>query len=1455
MLRVECEQCKSPYQVDERRIPAAGLKMRCPKCGHAFVVKADSGTPLSVKSAVAAPVATAPAGSPGPVRNMKQTMIGVGTVPAKPPAVPPKPAPAITQPDLPASKPKVPNAAPVPPPSKPEESFEFDDALPALPTARVKPPVPSPPKPPVPVKPAAPVTPAIAAASDPNDDLPSPAVANDLPARAKGASPPVRPAAPPRPIAPVVPKKDASSTKLLVAAANVPLSSLAKPGGADLPVAAAARPKAPPPPAKVEGFDVDLPQSKPVQRAAAPVPAFGAVDSFDFEIDLPSSAADLPVARAAKEDSLEMDLPSRAADLPVARWADLPMPRGADLPVPHAAGLPARGGELPVAKRAPISSPGFDSPFGEIDFPTVSDGLPELASGLPEVASALPSLGAAAYPQLAGSLPQVASSLPATANAYPQVAGSLPATANAYPQVAGSLPATANAYPTVASSLPALADQGRFLPSAHADLGSDLGDLGEGLGEFGELDLPPPGPPQQPSGRPFQMPGSLPPAASPGTSRPSVSAAFAPVEAADMSDFELPLTNSAPPNARSNRPAASVERGEKKAAGGMAFGEVDLGGGESGSSSGGEATFLTSSPPPAPSATAAPAELSRGDEAALPIAPTTARQRPAAKKRSRARLVILGMAALVAVGGGLLQLTPYGAFGYLAISDSAKAAEYARLTADDSANVRKRLAVDLYGEARAALDSIAASHTQNLRARSLSAVAALMEYEAQLRFGNDVDRGARAKQWLSELPANTEVKYANVAYALQAAASGDLPKARHELDAASKRDLGDPIQQDIAYARGEVELRANDAAAAVVAFNRALQLQPAAARAHHGLARAYLLADDRVNASKEIEATLAASKAHAGARLLRAMIAWEKDKDEKAALTDLALVLEGELKANASPQEQAAAFAERGWIHASRMRPSDARAAFDASLKLDGRNVRALIGQGEVLYSESRFTEALTRFDTAVQADPSSVTAIVSDAKAKLALERLADAKTQLATARTLHPKEARLAYWLGKAEEALGNKPAAEAEYVAAIDLVDPTLPDAVVPYVALSALLASEGRVKDAQSKLEDARGKLPDSPAMQRALAEVAAAQGQFDEATAHYKSALEKEPADLDARFHLGVTFRRMRKMDDASAEFDKVLAVDKDYPGLALERGLLYEESGDVEKALLQFQSALNKAPEDPDLQLRVGAAYAAIDRPGDAIPMLRKVLAKRPTNAEASHYLGRALFLQGGASEVEARRFLKRAVELDPNRAEYHLYMAWAANNMEPADLGTAKEEIEKALALDKLLADGYWQRGVLERKSTQCESAIIDFKRALELRPTRNEAHAGLAECYEDKNDPGSAFVEWSKAVAKDDKQPFWRFRFGRALLERGNAGEAAKHLTFAATEADKALDHGDAKLRWHWEVQFAAAQAFQRSGKSKEAIERYKRFLDLSPSSSPDRRDAISALQQLGAPFTPRL
>src|SRR5690349_7176527 len=54
MVKVECDGYKAPYQIDEKRIPPTGLKMRCPKCGTNLVVmkpgaEADLPAPAAAK--------------------------------------------------------------------------------------------------------------------------------------------------------------------------------------------------------------------------------------------------------------------------------------------------------------------------------------------------------------------------------------------------------------------------------------------------------------------------------------------------------------------------------------------------------------------------------------------------------------------------------------------------------------------------------------------------------------------------------------------------------------------------------------------------------------------------------------------------------------------------------------------------------------------------------------------------------------------------------------------------------------------------------------------------------------------------------------------------------------------------------------------------------------------------------------------------------------------------------------------------------------------------------------------------------------------------------------------------------------------------------------------------------------------------------------------------------------
>jgi predicted Zn finger-like uncharacterized protein len=1226
------------------------------------------------------------------------------------------------------------------------------------------------------------------------------------------------PAAPPRPPPPRAPVSTDSAPADSAAQAKKTMVGLSPP--------APAQKKAPPRPSST--VDPDLPSDFPA--------ALGFLD----DADLPVVPADLPAAKApapprpgrpppprpplpSKNSQEEGDLPVPAASLPAIRPTapsasrfdiDLPSP-AAGLPVPTAALPSVSGGRQP---------PGASTMSGV--------GLPAVVSGLPIVSAALPAV-ASALPVPAQVLPSLAFGRNFGELDLPMVTESLPTVSESLPTVAESLPTFAESLPTLTESLPTATPRDRHLPAVQQ--------FETPLGAFGEIDLPREG---EGSGAPPAQPARKSDSSDFGDLEPPQQARS---DSSDFGDLELDEERGVETRRASRPPVPN------RSASGSSYGEVEL--------------TEASDPPPAfgvepvqetgsfasqsrPEPSGAPAA-----EMALPQAPAPAvRERPDAdstKKLSKGQIIGAGLGVAAILGGAALQLTPYGAFGYLYATDFLRAGDYARAATSAVHDAQASLGPDTYDQAKQAVEGAFAAHARTPRARALTAYAAIVDFEGSIRFGPDPARASRAAQLLSALPADTVTKYQDVGVAAQAAEGGFFDKAVTALDAVDKRYSADPVQVDIVFMRGDVALAVGDGSAARDAFQRALDMTQSA-RAHFGLARAYDLLDDAANAKKEIAATLALSPLHPGALILRAR-RQSAFVDPEQAAPDIALVLEGAARAKAAPLDLSNAYAARAWVTLERGGTVEARAAFAQAVAIDPSNVEALNGEGRLFMADGRYAEALARFDTALARAPNSPQTIANDADAKVALERLADAKQQLVAAREQFPKSIFVLLALARVERHLGNNDAAEVDLRATIANVDPTRPDAVLPYVALSELQSARGRLTDAKATLDAAAAKLPRSSELERAFGEVAELQGDYDGAIGHYREAVAVQPKDLSARFHLAVAQRRVRRFDAAAAELDRVAAVDPDYPGLMLERGLLFEESGDVEKAIEQFKGALARAPDDPDLQLRVGAAYVAINRPDDALPMLRKVLEKRSTSAEAHHYMGRALLLKGGSAMGDALRYLKRAVELDPNRAEFHVYVARAANEMAPAQLELARDEVDRALALDTTDGDAYWQRGVLERMEGAIDDAIKDESHALQLRPSRYEAFATLAECHEDRNETADAMAAWTRAIAGDGStldadglqpHPFWHFRYGKLLADKGDRARALVNLVGAAAAAEK-LENRPA---WLTPLEFLTAEALRGAGRKADAIEHYRRFLDMAPVTSPDRADALSALAQLG-------
>ncbi|XXX82702.1 tetratricopeptide repeat protein [Sorangium sp. So ce134] len=1434
MIKVECDGCKSPYQVDEKRVPPAGLRMRCPKCG----------TSLLVTKGGAAPAAAPTPAPPAPRAGAGGLQLSERSAPATPddadlpvaapedvafPAVaPPRrpgPAPVATPPRRTATTVPQRPAPPAPPPEPPGPEVFGEIGLPDVPdrpapsdrrNAKTVPQrrgfgeidlmveLPSP-------------TDAEVQGLDP-DDLPvvygnAPAAPAPLSARTRAQS------------------RTAPATPTAFAEADLPARAEPLPPSSRRTLGFGvrdSRPSAPSAPSARDSAAASQPLSRGRTRGMGDVAPPRVAPEYDFG-DLDDDAPPAPPARSSSGSMSfgfgELELPLEGdgeAELPSS--GDLPIVAG-DLPssIPGVIGMPAPFSDagLPVPASAPLPAP-------------VRAGLPATApAGYPAPASAgYPAPASAGYPA------------PAPAG-YPA------------PAPAGFPAAAPAGFPTKATG-PALPTKatGPGLPAGPGTIvGAEL------------FDEAPPDYDDSRVGAAFQAPGPrpLPQAAPEPPSGAMPPADFGPSSGVmPPADFG-PSGGGMPP--ADFRPSGAMPPADFRPSGAMPpadFGEIALGESVTHLATGAAPTAydpsdrsanFTQTPidtddrgielsAPHPSVgdevdlTGAGTEigdLSAGSEAQVEK-PAPAQEAP--PQKSKIKRYVVAALAVAAVGGGALALVPdVGAFGVNLISDRLNVFAHEAALADLRQRTQAALAKDTASAANGALNDAKATRGNAPRHRPTMAYAAYVAFARSIRFGHRTVDDAFGKEMVA-LASSRPGDLLTLAVAAQDAATGQLPRARQAAQALGAQ-LKDDI--DVAVLAAEIELLAKDAPKATAAWQRASELQKSA-RTLFGLARAQQLAGDASGAEASAKSALEASPDHVGSRTLLASLVWQIPGREQEALDLLGKVTgDGPVRAAASDPEIVEAYTLLGTIHLAKSRMSAAEQAFAAAVKIDPQAVRALIGNGEVLYRSGRYSEAQARFEAAARADAQNLAAHIGKAKTWLAQERMKEAKDLLKGLQKTHAADPQVAYWLGRTELALGNKKEAEQAYLDAVKSTE-NRPEVVDAYVALSSLLSSLGRNEAAAAKLSEATAKFPDLPALHKAKAEVALQTGRYEEARQELELALAKEE-DLGSQFKLGEAYRRLRRFDEAAALFDKVSAADKDYPGLALQRGLLFEETGQSERALEMYADALRKAPNDIDLKLRVGSTQVMAGHASQAEPILREVIQNRPTSAEANHFLGRAL-LGRGTNMAEALRFLERAAELDPNRAEYHLYVGWGAN--ETGQTARAEVALKRALELDAELGDAYWQRGVLLQKQGASRDALADLQIALEKRPSRYEAYATMALCYQDQGNWAAAEEAWRKAIAANDKVPEWHYRLGKIYASRGNrAGTAA--------EMEQAVALGEAPDRsappWLFDAHFLLAEALRATNERDKAVRHYQRFLETAPTDNAYRRDAEQALQSLGA------
>jgi tetratricopeptide (TPR) repeat protein len=194
---------------------------------------------------------------------------------------------------------------------------------------------------------------------------------------------------------------------------------------------------------------------------------------------------------------------------------------------------------------------------------------------------------------------------------------------------------------------------------------------------------------------------------------------------------------------------------------------------------------------------------------------------------------------------------------------------------------------------------------------------------------------------------------------------------------------------------------------------------------------------------------------------------------------------------------------------------------------------------------------------------------------------------------------------------------------------------------------------------------------------------------------------------------------------AKRELDQYLADNADEPAGQFQAGLHAFSINDLASALAHFQKAVTWDPYSPPLRQELAVTLSALNRPRDALDVLKETCRLAPQDAESRYKLALAYNELGDLKEAAAQ--LAATVTLDPRHAG-----AWYNLGLAQNALGQTEEALESLLrgeAADPEDARIPYARATILAQLGRKAEAIAAARRALELNPETRDAQELLNE------------------------------------------------------------------------------------------------------------------------------
>lgn len=265
------------------------------------------------------------------------------------------------------------------------------------------------------------------------------------------------------------------------------------------------------------------------------------------------------------------------------------------------------------------------------------------------------------------------------------------------------------------------------------------------------------------------------------------------------------------------------------------------------------------------------------------------------------------------------------------------------------------------------------------------------------------------------------------------------------------------------------------------------------------------------------------------------------------------------------------------------------------------------------------------------------------------------------------------------------------------------------------------------------------------------------------------------------------------LDELNARAQQLLAEPQPNPDLLHELA----RQARVFRAYALAESLLGRclevAPQRVDSLFLRARTQSDLGRSDQAVQMYQAVLAQSPNHQKATYNLG---VLLRRAGELErAEELLRRAVAISSGRLKSKALHQLGLTHGATGRWDTSAQFLREAVGLRPDAARYWLDLGNAERMRDRLDEAQIAYEKALALNRRLADAHAAMGLLQVQRENHTKALSHLSRAVKLDNANPDYRKALARLYLAEGNASQAREGFGWLAQNAGSDADRAYAE------------------------------------------------------------